>query len=139
MRRALRGPASGVANGLIARPPAERGHRLAGPHDRAGNKLAWTLQNYGAYVVDDTSWNVDAFDAEIGVADEFRGVFGMGMAAGAGPWYEDAMPLFGALAVVDNNAPEASEAAARHCNRSPRPSETGTLTAGGALLDMAYA
>ncbi len=71
-----------------------------------GMKLAWTLQNYGAYVVDDTSWNVHAFDGEVGVADEFRSVFGMGMAAGDGPWYEDAMRLFSALAVVDNNGPQ---------------------------------
>ncbi len=71
----------------------------------AATKLAWTLQNYGAYVVDDTSWDVHAIDAEVGVAEEFQVAYGFAMQASSGSWYEDMMTLFGALAVVDNNAP----------------------------------
>lgn len=73
----------------------------------AAKKLAWTLQNYGAYVVDDTSRNVHALDVEAGVAEEFRRVYGFDIEATHGPWHDDVMRLFSALAVVDNNSPDA--------------------------------
>jgi hypothetical protein len=71
----------------------------------AARKLAWTLQNYGAYVVDDTSWNADAIDAQVGVEDEFQQAYGTSMEATSGAWYQDIMRLFSALAVVDDNGP----------------------------------
>ncbi len=72
----------------------------------AGRKLAWTLQNYGAYVVDDTTWDSHALDVESGVAAEFRDAYGYGIEASSGPWYQDMMRIFGLLAVVDNNGPD---------------------------------
>ena len=91
---------------LLAIPPdvdiGDLGLRTA-----PARKLAWTLQNYGAYVVDDTSRNVDALDIEAGVPREFRSVYGFDIESNHGAWYDDAMRLFDALAVVDNNAPDA--------------------------------
>lgn len=71
----------------------------------AGRKIAWTMQNYGAYVVDDTTWDSHALDVEAGVADEFRSAYGYGSEGSEGPWYDDMMTIFGALSVVDNNRP----------------------------------
>ena len=91
---------------LLALPP-DLDIASLGLTTEAATKLAWTLQNYGAYVVDDTSWNVHAIDAEVGVAEEFEAAYGFGMQASSGSWYEDMMTIFGALAVVDNNGPGA--------------------------------
>ena len=71
----------------------------------AAKKLAWTLQNYGAYVVDDTAWDADAFDSQSGVGTEFQRVYGMPIETSSGPWRDDVMKLFAALSVVDNNSP----------------------------------
>jgi hypothetical protein len=104
--RSYNGPLPALRMGsLLAIPPSVDIDAL-GLRTEPGRKLAWTLQNYGAYVVDSTSWNAHAFDAEVGVRDEFFWAFGMPMDAGHGAWYEDAMTLFSALAVVDNNLPD---------------------------------
>ena len=39
-------------------------------------KLFYALQNYGAYVVDDTAWNVTAFNLQEGVRSEFEQKYG---------------------------------------------------------------
>ncbi len=62
-----------------------------GLQTEAGRKIAWTMQNYGAYVVDDTTWDTHALDVEDGVADEFESAYGFGIQASGGPWYDDMM------------------------------------------------
>ena len=75
-----------------------------------GKMLAWTLQNYGAYLVDSTGWNVYAIETEFGpggaVDDEFKASWGfdIGPQSGSDPWAQDMDKIFRALAVVDNNA-----------------------------------
>lgn len=87
---------------LLALPPSVDIVTM-GLQTAPGRKLAWTLQNYGAYVVDDTGWDVYALDAEQGVDSEFQSFYGFSMWASSGPWYDDVMLIFRSLSVVDNN------------------------------------
>ncbi|MDD7968798.1 RICIN domain-containing protein [Actinomycetospora lemnae] len=75
-------------------------------------QIAWTLQNYGAYVVDDTSGPSFALNAENGpggnMRTQFRGDWGYDFeiyASNANAWSRDLQKLRTALAVVDNNGP----------------------------------
>ncbi|MDP3964639.1 MAG: hypothetical protein Q8Q20_03220 [bacterium] len=69
-------------------------------------KLAWTLQNYGAYIADDSAWHTYYLCVEQGVPDEFTAAYGFPVAAQSGPWYDDMMKLMELLHVVDNNSPD---------------------------------
>jgi hypothetical protein len=71
--------------------------------------IAWTLQNYGGYVVDATGWDVYALAVERGpdgdVETEFLGAWGFSMTPVSRnvPWSRDMARIFTALHVVDNN------------------------------------
>lgn len=74
-------------------------------------QLAWTLQNYGAYIVDDTYAAGFDFSAEDGPdgskRDEFKRDWGFDMSQkvqGASPWMRDIQRIMKALNVVDNNS-----------------------------------
>jgi hypothetical protein len=81
-----------------------------------GKQLAWTLQNYGAYIVDTyKSGPAYAFNAENGPDGSLRAQFKAdwgydfeqraGDASGAAlPWTRDIQKLIQAVYVVDNNA-----------------------------------
>ncbi len=85
----------------------------------AARILARALRDYGAYVVDDTCWDVYSIGVEWGpdgrVADEFRAAWGFpietSLKAGCGDsgrecqWARDMAQVFTALHVVDDNAP----------------------------------
>lgn len=74
--------------------------------------LAEAFRNYGAYVVDDTAWDVYAIITEWSpdgrFADEFEKNWGFPFAIGSKdtPWGRDMDRIFTNLHVVDNNAPE---------------------------------
>ena len=75
-------------------------------------QLAWTLQNYGAYIVDDTYAAGFDFNVEDGPdgskKDEFRKDWGFDMAQrvqGNTAWVRDIQRLVKALHVVNNNGP----------------------------------
>jgi hypothetical protein len=79
---------------------------------KPASQLAWTLQNYGAYIVDDTDSPGFAFSAETGP----QGSFGRQFAADYGfpfaqrvqdntPWTRDMQRIVRALHVVANNSP----------------------------------
>lgn len=75
-------------------------------------QLAWTLQNYGAYIVDDTYAAGFDFSAEDGPDGskraEFRRDWGFDMnqkVQGNTAWVRDVQRLMRALSVVDNNSP----------------------------------
>jgi hypothetical protein len=77
-----------------------------------GRQIAWTLQNYGAYVVDDTSGPSFAFNAENGpggnMRTQFRADYGQDFevyASSANAWSRDVQRIRQALSVVDNNGP----------------------------------
>jgi hypothetical protein len=75
--------------------------------------LAWTLQNYGAYLVDDTAWSATAICIEHGPAGSFAAQFqsdyGFALDPGgsSGAFAKDIATLVAALAVVDDNGPNA--------------------------------
>lgn len=75
-------------------------------------QLAWTLQNYGAYIVDDTWGPAIAFNAEDGAdgskPTEFQNDYGFPMEQRVNdntPWSRDVQRLITALSVVNNNSP----------------------------------
>jgi hypothetical protein len=75
--------------------------------------LAWTLQNYGAYLVDDTGWSANAICVENGPAGTFEAQFktdwgfAINTTGVTGAFAQDMQKLLGALAVVNNNGPTA--------------------------------
>ena len=79
-----------------------------------GRQLAWTLQNYGAYIVDSRGGHgftiATAEGTDGSKIAEFQGDYGFAfqdyaLHAGASPWVRDMQRLVTALAVVDNNSP----------------------------------
>lgn len=75
--------------------------------------LAWTLQNYGAYVVDDTAWEAYSFVVELGPDGSFQQQFAADWKfpikstdlGASDDWRDDVLTLMEALMVVDDNAP----------------------------------
>jgi hypothetical protein len=72
--------------------------------------LAWTLQNYGAYLVDDTAWSAVALCVENGAAGSFETQFqsdwGFPIDTGGttGTFAGDMAKITAALSVVNNNS-----------------------------------
>ena len=101
-------PGLGMGSLLALPPSLDIG--AMGLETAAGKKLAWTLQNYGAYVVDDAhnpagNWSVIAWDAEKGADDELFAATGYRLDTNIGPSYRDTVRIVTALAMVDNNGP----------------------------------
>jgi hypothetical protein len=77
----------------------------------AAEKLAWTLRNYGAYVVNDAGSPSYAFNVELSPAgwfvDEFEAAWGFPFQTTdtTSDWAMDVQSLFDALMVVTDNAP----------------------------------
>jgi hypothetical protein len=73
--------------------------------------LAWTLQNYGAYLVDDSAWSDVNLCVEHGPAgsfeDQFMSDWGFSLDTNGttSAFAKDMAALLGALAVVSNNSP----------------------------------
>lgn len=118
---------------LLAIPPSVNLATL-GLETEPGRQLAWTLQNYGAYIVDSTGGPGFAISAEDGPPDaarcanlpngcskldEFKADYGYSMEEGRvsdltstnpdamkrAPWVRDMQRLLQALYVVNNNSP----------------------------------
>jgi hypothetical protein len=76
-----------------------------------GRMIAWTLQNYGAYCVDDAARSVFSIATELGpagaVATQFQQGWGYPFSSGVKdtPWAKDIATIVANLAVVDNNSP----------------------------------
>ncbi|MFL5814019.1 MAG: hypothetical protein ACJ763_10620, partial [Bdellovibrionia bacterium] len=76
-------------------------------------QLAWTLQNYGAYIDDDMYGSPGIlFDTEVGPAgrkaDEFQQDYGYAFLQrvnAPNAWLRDIQRLMKVLSVVDNNSP----------------------------------
>ncbi|SEN34539.1 hypothetical protein SAMN05444354_1392 [Stigmatella aurantiaca] len=82
-----------------------------------GKQFAWTLQNYGAYIVDSTGGPGYAFSAENGpdgsVRDQVQALFGHSIEArvrDSSPWRVDLQRIIGLLQVVTNNGPASGPA-----------------------------
>ncbi|MDD5567295.1 MAG: hypothetical protein PHH01_03825 [Patescibacteria group bacterium] len=68
-------------------------------------KIAQALRDYGAYIVDDSYWDVFYICVENGVERDFEAHSGFPIAQQSGDWYDDMMKLMTLLCVVDNNSP----------------------------------
>jgi hypothetical protein len=74
-------------------------------------RLAWTLQNYGAYVVDDSAWSSVSICVENGPAGSFEAQFqsdwGFSLDTGGttSAFARDIAVILAALNVVDDNSP----------------------------------
>jgi len=68
-------------------------------------KLFFALQNYGAYVTDDSGW--DAYDlcVELGVPEEVEKAHRVKMVGTSGTFFDEFNRIVQALHIVDNNAP----------------------------------
>jgi hypothetical protein len=100
---------------LLALPPSVNIASL-GLESDPGRQIAWTLQNYGAYIVDSFAGPSFAISAEEGPGPngskqaEFERDFGYPMMQRVrnttNPWMRDLQRLLPLLHVVDNNGPE---------------------------------
>jgi hypothetical protein len=72
-----------------------------------GQKLLFTLKNYGGYLCDNTAANRGTLGTEHGVTDEFQAAYGYEFNASptgsSAAWYNDLLTLFQSLQVVINN------------------------------------
>lgn len=94
-----------VQGSLLAIPPSITEESL-GLQTAAAKKLFRALQDYGAYIVDDAYWDAHYFAMQKGVPEEVRSKYGHDVVGNSGSFYDDAMKLFKALSIVDNNAPD---------------------------------
>ena len=71
-------------------------------------KLFYTLQNYGAYVVDDSYRNVTAFNLQQGVPEEFKQTYGYDFETSDrnSQWFQEYFALVESLHIIANNSPE---------------------------------
>lgn len=95
---------------LLAIPPSVSLGNM-GLETEPARQLAWTLQNYGAYIVDDTWGSAFAFNAENGpdgsLRTQFQADYGTPFeiwSAGSTAWSRDVQRLIVALNVVNNNS-----------------------------------
>ena len=98
--------------GALLAIPAARSISSLALETEPGRQLAWTLQNYGAYIVDDSYGPGFGFAAESGpdgsMPSQFQADYGYPLAQrvnGNTPWTRDVQRLQQALYVVDNNGP----------------------------------
>ncbi|WNR45987.1 fibronectin type III domain-containing protein [Paenibacillus roseipurpureus] len=77
----------------------------------AAKKLFHALQDYGAYLADDTGWDSYAWDMDLEAYKEFSEVTGYdaqqgsGASGGAKDWWDDNNKLITAMKLIDNNGP----------------------------------
>jgi hypothetical protein len=103
---------SAMKQGALLAIPAWVDIASLGLETEPARQLAWTLQNYGAYIVDDTGAPGYDICTETGPAGskevEFRADWGFPFTQKAGqntPWVRDIKRLVVELGVVDNNGP----------------------------------
>lgn len=96
---------------LLALPPSVNINSL-GLESDPGRQIAWTLQNYGGYIVDSAGGPSFTLSAEEGAdgskVEEFQRDFGYGMVARVRdntPWTRDLQRILPHLHVVNNNSP----------------------------------
>jgi hypothetical protein len=97
--------------GALLAIPASVNIANLGFETEPGRQLAWTLQNYGAYIVDDTWGSAFVFNTENGpdgsLRAQFQADYGTPLeiwSAGSTAWSRDVQRLIVALYVVNNNS-----------------------------------
>jgi hypothetical protein len=99
--------------GALLAIPASVDLNSLGLRTEPGRQIAWTLQNYGGYIVDDTGAPGFFFSTEWSPAgrkiDEFQRDYGFAFwqkiaNASTSPWLQDVQQIIKALSVVSNNS-----------------------------------
>ena len=96
---------------MLAIPPHITAESL-GLKTEPAKKIFHALQNYGAYIVDDTGWDSVYFPGQREIIPEFEEKFGYSMIQfnpSSGPakdWFDDINNIVVSLAVVTNSSPE---------------------------------
>lgn len=105
-------PVPGMKMGALLAIPTSTDIAKLGLESIPGQMLAWTLQNYGAYIVDTTGGAAWALSAEAGPSGtkraEFKADFGFDLEQRVNSntvWSRDIARLVQALYLVDNNGP----------------------------------
>ena len=105
-------PVPGMKMGALLAIPAATNINALGLESLPGQMLAWTLQNYGAYIVDSTGGPGFVIGAETGpngsLRNQFSADFGMALEQRVNdntPWSRDMQRLIQALYLVANNGP----------------------------------
>jgi PKD repeat protein len=105
------GQSSAVKMGALLALPASLDVYSLSLETEPARELAFTLQNYGAYIVDDTYGDGFGFATEYGpdgrFRDQFRSDYGYDFVANLGdntPWARDMEKLIKHLNVIDNNS-----------------------------------
>lgn len=93
-----------VMGSLLALPPDVTVESL-GIKTEVGKKLFFALQNYGAYVSDDSAWDSYQFCIEDGVSEEVAAKYGYTLKDNGGAYYNDCMKMLKAVCVITNNSP----------------------------------
>ena len=93
-----------VMGTLLAIPPQLTPEQLA-VKSEVGRKIFHALQDYGAYVSDDSGW--DAYDlcVERGVPDDVHARYGYSLSGEHGVLVEEMKRMVKALMIVENNGP----------------------------------
>jgi hypothetical protein len=98
-------------DGRAAGNPRHQGHFDAGPGNGTGQATGLALQNYGAYIVDDTGGPNFAINAEDGpdgsIRTQFKNNYNIDIETwnpGGSAWSRDIQRLMQALNVVNNNS-----------------------------------
>eukprot|EP01090_Pellita_catalonica_P010480 TRINITY_DN21923_c0_g1_i1.p1 TRINITY_DN21923_c0_g1~~TRINITY_DN21923_c0_g1_i1.p1 ORF type:complete len:373 (-),score=42.66 TRINITY_DN21923_c0_g1_i1:4-1122(-) len=68
-------------------------------------KIAFALENYGGYLVDDTADNRGTLCLEKGATEQFQQVYGYPFDARSGDFFDDLLRIFQSLSIVKNNTP----------------------------------
>jgi hypothetical protein len=109
---AIPGVSPAMRMGALLALPASLNINAIGLETDAAKQLAWTLQNYGAYIVDSTGFPAYLIAVENSpngsFADQFRSDWGFDFNQRVSfntAWTRDWQKLFAALNVVDNNTP----------------------------------
>jgi len=105
-------PVPGMKMGALLAIPASTNLNALGLESVPGQMLAWTLQNYGAYIVDSSGGTGFVISAENGpngsVRAQFAADFGTPLEQRVNsntPWSRDMQRLVQALYLVTNNGP----------------------------------
>ncbi len=76
-----------------------------GIRTEVGKKFFYSLQNYGAYISDDSAWDCHCWCVEDGVNEEVMAKYGFYLSGNNTLFYQDSMKLIEALYIVTNNSP----------------------------------
>lgn len=77
-----------------------------GVRTEVGLKIFAALQDYGAYLAEDSAWDAADLCVERGVPEQVRERYGYSMRGSTGPYIDEMKRMVASLSIVDNNSPE---------------------------------